>query len=58
MSHASLLTPAMPRYWPCAQCRAEAGELCRTTTGHPARSHLDRYRSVALWDRYGKSWGI
>lgn len=48
-----VLTPANERYWPCAQCRAESGELCRTITGNPAANHMDRARSVALWQRYG-----
>jgi hypothetical protein len=54
MSNASL-TPAEPRYWPCGTCRAASGELCRTITGNPATSHIDRHHSVALWARYGQT---
>lgn len=51
------LTPIEPRYWPCGSCRAESGEMCRTATGNPATSHVDRYRSVQRWQRYGQqSW--
>jgi hypothetical protein len=53
-----VLTQANARYWPCAQCRAESGQLCRTITGNPAPSHMDRYRSVARWERYGIKAGI
>ena len=48
-------TPIEPRYWPCGSCHAEAGEICRTATGNPATSHVDRYRSIQLWERYGRS---
>jgi hypothetical protein len=47
------LTGAEPRYWPCGTCRAESGEMCRTITGNPAPSHIDRHRSVARFMRYG-----
>lgn len=48
------LVPVEPRYWPCGQCRAESGQTCRTATGNPATSHVDRYRSVQRWQRWGQ----
>lgn len=49
------LTKESPRWWPCGTCRAESGTICRTATGNPCPSHVDRYRSVALWQRYGRT---
>ena len=54
MSNATAAPQAQPRYWPCGTCRAEGGELCRTVTGNPAPSHVDRHRSVTLWLKYGQ----
>lgn len=57
MSNASAAPQAQPRYWPCGTCRAEGGQLCKTVTGNPAPSHVDRHRSVTLWVKYGQhSW--
>lgn len=57
-SRATFTTGASPRYWPCGQCQAAPGQLCHTVTGNPAPSHVDRYRSVALWERYGQKAGL
>jgi hypothetical protein len=43
-----------PRYWPCGQCHAESGEMCRTITGNATSTHADRHRSVARWIKYSR----
>lgn len=47
-----------PVYWPCGTCRAESGAQCRTSTGNACKAHTDRYRSVALFERYGRGHDV